>query len=177
MNTARGRARRRTRLKPTSSIRCRSDCSMSARTVAWRISDSCYLHETVCGSCFLSTAVPRRAKGSSCPVCLEDLGPDADAALLEHRTQSHVMQASKNQLLPEHSIASKDRIVVAPCSHAVHWSCYASAVRAKSYQAGRCLMCRKAGDVGTRVSAILLCSFVMCSGCRLVQRHYLKTSS
>jgi len=54
-----------------------------------------------------------RAKGSSCPVCLEDLGPDAD------------------------------RIVVAPCSHAVHWSCYASAVRAKSYQAGRCLMCRK----------------------------------
>ncbi|CAE7789139.1 unnamed protein product [Symbiodinium sp. CCMP2592] len=54
-----------------------------------------------------------RAKGSSCPICLEDLGPDAD------------------------------RIVVAPCSHAVHWSCYASAVRAKSYQAGRCLMCRK----------------------------------
>ncbi|CAE7236871.1 unnamed protein product [Symbiodinium microadriaticum] len=59
------------------------------------------------------TQIRLRANGSSCPVCLEDLGPDAD------------------------------RIVVAPCSHAVHWSCYASAVRAKTFQAGRCLMCRK----------------------------------
>ena len=112
----------------------------------------------------MSTTVPRRANGSSCPVCLEDLGPDADDALFVHRTQRDVSQASKKQLLCEHSIASKDRIVVAPCSHAVHWSCYASAVRAKTFQAGRCLMCRKAGDLGAKVScsAIWRCSFVVC---------------
>jgi len=53
------------------------------------------------------------ASGATCPVCLEELGYDAD------------------------------KIVVTPCSHAVHWSCYASSVQAKTSQAGRCLMCRK----------------------------------
>ena len=65
MNTARGRARRRTRLKPTSSIRCRSDCSMSARTVAWRISDFqafCVL-ATCMRLCVGAAFCPRRCQG------------------------------------------------------------------------------------------------------------------
>ncbi|CAK8993777.1 unnamed protein product [Durusdinium trenchii] len=52
------------------------------------------------------------ASGATCPVCLEELGREPAT------------------------------LMVMPCSHAVHSSCYASAVRAKT-SAGRCLMCRK----------------------------------
>ncbi|CAJ1357949.1 unnamed protein product [Effrenium voratum] len=36
-----------------------------------------------------------------------------------------------------------ETLLVSPCSHGVHWSCYVSSVRAKTAQAGRCLICRK----------------------------------
>ena len=64
--------------------------------------------------------------------------PEAQALVAEE-----LRQRAAGLTCPVCLEALGDELLVKPCSHAVHWHCYAEAVRSKTC-VGRCLMCRKA---------------------------------